>query len=109
MAATPRMREAAVFFSLSRTDTSERSMVSIGKPADWMRMTLSSFLPATAITSRLTPAASTRPCWWSVWLPPTSVRPGALKSPTSRPAPKSFSNSPTAASYRSRWSGAFSL
>ena len=22
--------------------------------------------------------ASTRPCWWSVWLPPISVRPGAL-------------------------------
>ena len=30
-----------------------------------------------AMVSRFTAAASTRPHWWSVWLPPISVRPGA--------------------------------
>ena len=33
-----------------------------------------------AITSRLTLPARTRPRWWSVWLPPISVRPGAENS-----------------------------
>ena len=30
-----------------------------------------------AIASKFKAVAKTLPCWWSVWFPPTSERPGA--------------------------------
>ena len=45
---------------------------------------LSSVGAAAAMMSMSTAAARTRPCWWSVWLPETSVRPGTENSAVSR-------------------------
>lgn len=51
--------------------------------------------------SRLTEAASTWPRWWSVWLPPISVRPAAVNSAAGCPG-KSSANRATRPARRSR-------
>ena len=62
----------------------------MGQPSDWKRILLVPFFAAQARKSTSTAPASTLPCWWSVWLPQISVRPGAEQSATgvSGPAPK---------------------
>ena len=62
-------------------------------PSLFSLITISSLLAATAIASRLMEAAKTLPLLWSVWLPQTSVLPGALKINTSLSSPKSLINS----------------
>ncbi len=77
-AATPRTRAAEVFSSSGKGSRRPRSTVRRGYPSDWIRITPLWLGAAAAKISRSTLAASTRPRWWSVWLPPSSVRPGAL-------------------------------
>ena len=76
-----------VSFSASRglsslTSTSK----AVGKPSEYSTTRLSVRGATAATVSRFTAAASTMPFWWSVWLPTTSVRPGAeTNSSGSRP------------------------
>ena len=50
---------------------------------DLMRMVRLSLGTTQAMVSRFTLPARPRPRWWSVWLPPSSVRPGVEKSQVS--------------------------
>ena len=77
-ASTPRINPLVVPSSRVFLSSSSSRISHNLYPSDCIRTNGSSTLPATAMASRLTDAASTLPCWWSVWLPPTSLLPGAL-------------------------------
>ena len=89
---SPRSRAMVVFSSSLRAARFERSMTHRSYPSLWTRSWFRLLGAAAAIISMLTLPASTRPCWWSVWLPPISVRPGALYSPASVWEPKVVSS-----------------
>ena len=105
-AAMPRMMAAEVLYSWGRTSRSPRSTTSMGKPSLWMRMNPSPLGATAAITSRSMLPARTRPCWWSVWLPPISVRPGAEKTAARSQGPKVSSSPRRTLRYRSSCRGA---
>ena len=89
----PRMMAAEVLRSLSRTSRLSSSTTTGGYPSLCTRMTFSPLRLTAAMASRLILAARTLPCWWSVWLPPISVRPGAEKTAAFSQGPK-LSSSP---------------
>ena len=61
-AATPRIREAVVFFSDSFTERSSMDMLHMGYPSERIRIIPSSVTVAAAIVSMSTEAARTLPC-----------------------------------------------
>ena len=79
-AAMPRMMEAGVPCSSFTGERLFKSTRMGAKPSLCRVICKSSRGDTAATVSRLTAAASTRPLLWSVWLPHSSVRPGALTS-----------------------------
>ena len=80
----PRTRAAVLSRSSVRGSSSSRLISTMGQPSDWNLILFRPFGAAQARKSRSTAPASTLPCWWSVWLPQISVRPGAEQSTTGR-------------------------
>ena len=79
----PRTRAAVVPRSAACGSSSSRSTEKGSKPSEAMYTVLVPLGAAAASMSMFTEAASTLPCWWSVWLPLISVRPGADQTPGS--------------------------
>ena len=90
-AAMPRTSAAVVFRSSGRGVQSPSATSTGAKPWEKTRITPSWLGVTAARISRSTAAASTQPCWWSVWLPPSSTRPGAEKYCSISVPPVSFS------------------
>ena len=77
---TPRISAMGLPDSSGRGSKSPSSSSKEPKPSEFMRIRSVSVRLAAAVIPRLTPAPRTQPPWWSVWFPPSSVRPGTKKN-----------------------------
>ena len=84
---TPRTNAAEVPASSGRGSVSPMSTENSPKPLERIFTVSVPLGAASAVMPRETPAASTQPPWWSVWLPPSSVLPGTKISVLSIGAP----------------------
>ena len=75
----------------------------LSKPSEYSFTIVSSLGAMAATVSRFTAAANTIPFWWSVWLPTTSVRPGAETNITGS-RPNCARKASARRSYRAVWS-----
>ena len=84
---TPRISAAGVPASSGRGSVSPMSTENSPKSLERIFTVSVPLGAASAVMPRETPAASTQPPWWSVWLPPSSVLPGTKISILSMDAP----------------------
>ena len=97
--AMPRTSASLAFSSVASGDRWSSDTHSGVYPCEWIRTMLSILGATTARVSIVTVAASTRPSWWSVWLPPISLRPGAENKTASSLSPNALSNALISAAY----------
>ena len=75
---TPLISATVVPLSSSISSVFAVSIVIRSYPSDTKEIIPSSVFCVIEMASKLIDGRRTCPCWWSVWLPPTSVLPGAL-------------------------------